>query len=138
VICLFCYRALHDIPYIVYRGHKRTSTYIGDMARTLANISGAFKPGNVYNIGGTDYHDIETCSEIVLRLLGKSDNTLVEYRDSEILTTKQKLVDCSKAIRDLEHRSTVPLEEGIRRTLDWMKQAYRDNAVALDKEGNLQ
>jgi dTDP-glucose 4,6-dehydratase len=138
VICLFCYRALHDIPYLVYRGHKRTSTYIADMARTLANISSAFKPGEVYNIGGTDYHDIETCSEIVLRLLGKSDNTLVEYRDSEILTTKQKLVDCSKAIRDLEHRSTVPLEEGIRRTLDWMKQAYRDNAVALDKEGNLQ
>ena len=33
------YRALHDIPFTVYRGYKRTSTYIDDMARTLANIS---------------------------------------------------------------------------------------------------
>ena len=65
VICLFIYRALHDIPYIVYKGHKRTSTYITDCARTLANISNNFIPGKVYNIGGTDYHDIETASSII-------------------------------------------------------------------------
>ena len=52
VICLFCYRLLHDIPITVYRGYKRTSTFITDMARTLANISDNFVPGEVYNIGG--------------------------------------------------------------------------------------
>lgn len=124
VICLFCYRAIHDIPFTVYRGHKRTSTYVTDMSRTLANISGNFKAGEVYNIGGTDFHDIETCSSIVLKVLKKSDKKLVAYRESEILTTKQKLVDCSKAIRDLDHRTTVRLETGIRRTLEWMKKAY--------------
>lgn len=138
VICLFCYRALHDIPYIVYRGHKRTSTYIDDMARTLANIADNFQPGEVYNIGGTDYHDIETCSNLVLKHLRKSDNKLVDYRDSEVLTTKQKLVDCSKAVRDLRHESTVSLSEGIRRTLLWMRKAYKNNVVALDKERELQ
>lgn len=124
VICLFCYRALHGIPYTVYKGHKRTSTYIEDMSRTLSHIAGAFKPDEVYNIGGTDYHDIETCSNLVLKHLGKSDTDLVQYKDSEILTTKQKLVDCKKAIRDLEHKSTVSLDEGIRRTLEWMKSVY--------------
>lgn len=124
VICLFCYRALHNMQYTVYRGHKRTSTYIGDMSRTLANIAGNFKPGEVYNIGGTDFHDIETCSDLILKWLGKSDKGRVQYRESEILTTKQKLVDCSKAIRDLDHRSTVSLDEGIRRTLEWMAGAY--------------
>lgn len=126
VVCLFCYRALHDIPYTVYRGHHRTSTYITDMARTLANISGNFRPGEVYNIGGTDYHTIEQVSEIVLRHLGKSDreSELVSFKEAEIMTTKQKLVDCEKAIRDLEHRSTVSLEEGIGNTLAWMKSVY--------------
>ena len=138
VICLFCYRALHNIPYIVYKGHKRTSTYVDDMVRTLANIANNFKAGEIYNIGGTDYHDIETCSNLVLKHLGKSDNKLVEYRNSEILTTKQKLVDCSKAARDLNHKSTVSLELGIRRTLNWMRKAYKNSVVAVDKERELQ
>ena len=124
VICMFCYRAIHDIPFTVYRGHKRTSTYVTDMSRTLGNISGNFKEGEVYNIGGTDFHDIETCADIILKTLKKSAKKLVTYRESEILTTKQKLVDCSKAIRDLDHRTTVRLDTGIRRTLEWMKKAY--------------
>jgi len=124
VICLFCYRALHDIPYTVYRGHKRTSTYVTDMSRTLANISANFRGGEAYNIGGKDFHDIETCSRIILKTLRKRD-TLVTYRDAEVLTTKQKLVDCSKAIRDLGHRTTVTLENGIQRTLAWMRKEYK-------------
>lgn len=55
VICMFTYRLLHDIPITVYRGYKRTSTYITDMARTLSNISDNFKPGEVYNIGGKTF-----------------------------------------------------------------------------------
>lgn len=124
VICLFCYRALHNMPYTVYRGHKRTSTFIEDMSRTLANISRNFRPGEVYNIGGTDYHDIETCSDIIMKALKKDPKKLVTYKDSEILTTKQKLVDCKKAIADLDHRTTVTLKDGIQQTLKWMKGAY--------------
>lgn len=126
VICLFCYRALHNIPYTVYKGHKRTSTYITDMARTLGNIVDNFKSGEVYNIGGEDYHTIEEVSEIILRLLGKKDKEveLVTFQESEPMTTLQKLVDCSKAKRDIDHKSTVRLEEGIANTLAWMKQVY--------------
>jgi dTDP-glucose 4,6-dehydratase len=126
VICLFCYRILHDMPIDVYSGYKRTSTYITDMARTLANIHERFKPGEVYNIGGTDYHTIEQVADIVLRLTGKESrrSELVRVRGQEMLTTREKAVDCSKAYRDLDHRSTVPLEDGIRHTLDWMRQVY--------------
>jgi dTDP-glucose 4,6-dehydratase len=126
VICLFCYRALHDIPYTVYTGYKRTSTYITDMAYTLSNICNNFKPGEIYNIGGKDYHSIEEASDIILRLTGKKnkEKELVTFKDAEILTTKQKLVDCSKAVADLDHRCTVRLEEGIANTLNWMRQYY--------------
>lgn len=126
VICLFCYRALHDIPYIVYRGHKRTSTYIADSADALSNIAGNFKPGEVYNIGGTAYHTIEDVSDIILRKLGKKDREgeLVTFAESEILTTKEKHVDCSKAIRDLGMKSSITLEDGIAETLKWMKGYY--------------
>ncbi|HQA69152.1 MAG TPA: NAD(P)-dependent oxidoreductase, partial [Aggregatilineales bacterium] len=52
VICRFIYHALHDLPYTVYLDHHRSSTYIDDTVRTLANISENFKPGEVYNIAG--------------------------------------------------------------------------------------
>ena len=124
VICLFCYRALHDMPYTVYLNHHRTSTYISDMAATLANVAEHFRPGEVYNIGGLEYHDIKTCSDIILDYLGKDDN-LVTYKESEPFTTKDKRVDCSKAVRDLKHDPKVKLEKGIPMTLDWMRREYR-------------
>jgi dTDP-glucose 4,6-dehydratase len=129
VICLFSYRLLHDIPITVYRGYKRTSTYITDMARTLSNITDNFVPGEVYNIGGEDFHTIEESADIILRLLGKEAQRekLIVYRAEEMLTTRAKQVDCSKARRDLGLKTTVTLEEGIRQTLDWMKKVYGKN-----------
>jgi dTDP-glucose 4,6-dehydratase len=124
VICMFCYRALHDIPFRVYRGHKRTSTYVTDCVKALAAIADNFKSGEVYNIGGTDYHDIETVAEIILRLTDKTESGLAQFMDSEPFTTKQKLVDTSKAQRDLGLKSTVSLEQGINETLEWMREAY--------------
>lgn len=127
VICLFCYRILHDIPIHVHTGYRRTSTFITDMARTLSNITDKFKPGQVYNIGGEDFHTIEECAEIVLRLTGKEKQRrkLVKFIGDEMLTTRVKKVDCSKARRELGHKTTVTLEEGIGQTLDWMRDVYR-------------
>jgi dTDP-glucose 4,6-dehydratase len=127
VICLFCYRLLHGIPITVYRGYQRTSTYITDMARSLANIADRFKPGEVYNIGGDDFHSIEEAAEIILRKLGKQRRRkeLVAYKSAEMLTTRQKKVDCVKARNDLDHKTTVKLELGIGNTLAWMKEVYK-------------
>ena len=66
-ICIFCYHSLHATPYTVYLGHRRTSTYVTDVCATLANIVDNFKPGEVYNIGGTELHDMRSVSDIILR-----------------------------------------------------------------------
>jgi len=55
----------------------------------------------------------------------------VQYQDSEILTTKQKRVDVSKAIRDLGHKDTYGLEEGMQLTADWMRQVCSFHASTL-------
>jgi len=122
-ICVFVYRALHDLPYTVYTRHKRTSSYIDDTVRTLANIVENFKPGEVYNIAGNELHDMKRVSDIILNYLGK-DDSLVEYGDVEQATTLEKKVDISKAIRDLGHQSSVTLEEGIPRTICWQKEVF--------------
>ena len=123
VNCRFLYCALMGLPYVVYRGHYRTSTYVEDTVRTLANIINNFKPDETYNIGGDGLHTIEELSDTVLKVTG-ADPSLVEYRESEILTTKVKRVDISKAIRDLDHKNLDSLEEGLRLTAEWMRQVY--------------
>lgn len=122
-ICVFIYRALHNLPYVVYTKHKRTSSYVDDTVRTLANIVENFKLGEVYNIAGKELHDMKYASDIVLKYLGK-DDSLVEYRDVEEATTLEKKAATSKAIRDLRHQSMVSLEDGIARTIEWQKKVY--------------
>ncbi len=123
VVCQFIYRALHDMPYTVYLDHHRTSSYIDDTARTLVNLIDHFKAGEVYNVAGDEYHDIKVLSDMILSYLGKDDG-LVKYLPLEAHNTRDKKADISKAIRDLDHRCTVPLSVGIPRTIEWQKEVY--------------
>ena len=124
VNCVFTYNLLHNKPITIFRGHRRTSTYIYDCVNTLANISDNFKPGETYNIASDTLHTIEELAEIILKYT-VADSYLVSYKDSEILTTKDKLVKVDKAKLDLNHENTVGLDEGVRRTVNWMKNYYR-------------
>ena len=124
VNCRFLYCALHGLPWTVFRGHSRTSTYLADTVRTLANVSDNFRSGETYNIGGNHMHSIEELSDVILKVTG-ADTSLVRHKESEILTTKVKKVDVSKSIRDLGHQNSVSLEEGIRLTCEWMRDAYK-------------
>ena len=123
VNCRFLYCALNGLKWTVFKGHSRTSTFLGDSVNTLSNIIENFKSGETYNIGGKDLHTIEELSDIILDVTG-ADPNLVSYKESEILTTKTKVVDISKSINDLEHVNTINLEDGIKITCDWMKSVY--------------
>ena len=123
-VAIFMYHALHDIPYTVYTNHYRTFTYVTDIARTLSNIVDNFIPGEAYNIGGLGYHSMKEVSDVVLDYLGK-DSSLAIYKKHEPHTTTDKKLDVSKATRDLKHDPQVPLEEGIPRTIEWMKAVYQ-------------
>jgi len=125
VIPMFIYKALHGEPYTVYEGHKRIFDYVEDTCRTFANIVDNFKPGEVYNVGGKEEweHDIKYVSDLILKHLGK-DDARVTYKKAEPFTTRFKHMDFSKARRDLRHDPRVPIEEGIPKTIEWMKWAY--------------
>ena len=122
----FIYHALHNKPYTVYKGHKRIIDFVEDTCRTFANIIDNFKPGEVYNVGGkTEWEmDIKDYSDLILKATGK-DESLVLYKEAEPFTTKIKTVDFSKAIKDLKHNPRVRSDEGIKRTVEWMKQYYK-------------
>lgn len=122
-ICTFVYKALHDLPYTVYLGHQRNALYIEDCARALANITLNFKAGEVYNIAGTEMHDMKSVSDRILAYLSKDDSK-VTYKEEESFTTKIKQPDITKARQDLNYEPQVFLATGIPNTVEWMKSIY--------------
>ena len=122
----FIWHALHDMPYTVFKGHKRIIDFVEDSCRTWANIVDNFIPGEVYNVAGKPEweRDIKQYSDLILKAIGK-DDSLVTYEEAEPFTTKIKTIDCSKAERDLNHNPKITPEEGIKRTVEWMRWNYR-------------
>lgn len=123
VICLFIYRALHKMPYAVFTNHHRTFSWIFDTARAMASIAENFKPGEVYNISGDEYVAVKKASDMILEQLGM-DDSLVKYSEVEHHNTIDKKSDNSKAKRDLKHKETVKLKDGIAQTIAWQRKVY--------------
>lgn len=123
VVCLFCYRALHNIPYTVYEGYHRVFMYIDDFIPSLANVCERFIDGETVNIGGTEYRSVKDLSDIILKHLGKDDSFVV-YESSDKHNVTNKKPDISKAKKILGHDPKITLEEGVKETLDWMMRHY--------------
>lgn len=122
-VCIFIYRALHNMPYTVYTKHHRSLTFIDDMVNAMANVINNFKPGEVYNISGDYCVSIKRTSDMILKILGK-DDSLVNYESVEKHNTLNKKADNTKAKKDLDHRTSISLEEGLKRTIEWQKKLY--------------
>lgn len=120
VIALFCHRALHGIPWTVYRGYARTFMFHSDFTPTLANALEQAESGSVYNIGGSDYRQVEEVSDIILAETG-TDPDLVTYLPEDVHNVKSKRPDNTRAIRDLGHNPTMTIDQGVPLTLDWMR-----------------
>ena len=127
----FIHSAIENEPYTVYLGHERTLEYVEDICRAFANIIDNFRVGEVYNLGGGLKYSIKFVSDLILKCVGK-DDYLVSYKEGEPFTTKVKTPDSSKAKRDLDFKLTVPVNEGVQRTVDWFKNyAATSNSIAL-------
>ena len=125
VIPIFVYHALRSLPFTVHSGHKRIFDYVEDTCRTFANIADNFVPGEVYNVGGREDWaiSIEELSDIVLDATGAS-KTLAVRKGEEAFTTRVKVVDFSKARRDLKHDPVIDVREGVTRYAAWVRRAY--------------
>lgn len=123
VNCQFLYRAMKGLPLRVYKGHSRTSTYVGDTVRTLANIADNFNPGTTYNIAGDTQHTIEELAQVAMWAMDSTSKIDVIPRH-ESMTTISKDPDISLAKQDLDHKCEVKLRDGMKLTADWMRHEY--------------
>ena len=123
VVALFTYRALHRLPYDVYMGYHRVFMYIDDFIPTLSNVVDNFVPGEVYNIGGNEFRSVKEMSDLILGHLGLND-AMVNYLPEDKHNVMNKRPNIEKAKKAFGHDPGITLEQGIPKTIDWMRSVY--------------
>lgn len=137
VVCLFGYRLLKGLPITVYKNYHRVFMWVGDWAKTVANVADRFdslhrttgyvgcRPGSVpvYNIGGEEYCSVEEMKDKIVNYIGGSDS-VITYVDAEKANVTNKKPDNTLAKIDLGHDPKVPLAQGLPPTLNWLHALY--------------
>lgn len=125
VVCLFCYRALKGLPYTVFQNYHRVFQYVDDLIATLENCATRFHPGETINVGGTEYRSVEDMHRIVSEIVGVDPmRNTVEFLPQDAHNIVNKRPDIGKAVSLLGHDPSIVLEDGVRRTVDWMRARY--------------
>jgi len=130
VVCLFCYRLMFGLPITVYKGYHRVFMYVDDWCETVANAAERFDDLRepVYNVGGTEYRSVEEMASLAIGII-KPANQVVQFLDKEVANVTNKRPDVSLAMRDLGHDPSITLEDGLVRTVEWLRQAYDENGL---------
>lgn len=103
----------------------RDFTYVEDTARAFIRAALTDEAvGDVFNVGSGTEIAIRDLVETILRIVGRTlpvrvDPNRLRPEKSEV---RRLRADSTKAAHVLQWRPTIALEEGLRRTVEWMQQ----------------
>lgn len=116
----FIDRVRHGQPITVHRGTSRSWCYIDDIVDGCRLLMERW-PAETYegfNLGRADPRPMTDVAELICRMLDRP-TSLIELADPGPLVTPVKNASFEKARRLLGFEASVPLEDGVRRTIDW-------------------
>lgn len=122
--------ALLDKPLPIYGDglQQRQWLHVEDHCRAILAVLERGQVGEIYNIGGLDVEENLTMVRRVLHLTGKPDSLLSYVKDRPGHDRRYAL-DSSKIESELGWKPIIPLDEGLRRTVDW----YQSQAEWLEE-----
>jgi len=114
--------AFDDKPLPIYGDGKqqRDWLHVEDNCRGVLAVLERGRIGEVYNIGGLDVEENLAIVRRLLPLMGKPE-TLLSYVKDRPGHDRRYAVRCDKMEKDLGWKPVVPLEEGLRQTIEWYK-----------------
>lgn len=124
VVCLFCYCLLKGLPIQVFKDYHRVFMYIDDLIPTLVRCLERFEDGLIVNIGGKEYRSVEELLSVVRASVGPSSSE-ISYLEVDNHNVKNKCPDITQAEHRLDHNPTTTLEEGVPKTVAWLRDVYR-------------
>jgi len=136
-----------------YGNHKRDFTYVGDIAGGVVAALDRIAPPNpdwdsdhpdpgssrapyrLYNIGNSRPVELMHYIRVLEDCLGrKAELNLLPLQAGDVPDT---WADVDDLIRDVGYRPATPVEEGVRRFVDWYLDYYRDESPAATPVTNL-
>jgi nucleoside-diphosphate-sugar epimerase len=119
----FIYRIMKDQPIEIYGdgSQSRDFTYVDDIAEGTVR---ALKPlgYEIINLGGNNPHQLLEVVRLIEKFLSKEAKII--YKDFHKADLKATWADITKAKTLLGWEPKVPLEEGIKRTVQWFKENW--------------
>lgn len=120
VIAIFVGAMLEDQPTRITGDGRQTRdfTYVGDIARANRLALESDRVG-IYNVGSGIPTDIVTIHAMLTEYTGYTRSP--EYVPQPVGEVRATYLDSTKAARELGWHAQVSLEEGLRRTVAWMR-----------------
>ncbi|MBN2135169.1 MAG: GDP-mannose 4,6-dehydratase [Acidobacteria bacterium] len=130
VIPRFIKQALNNESLTVYGdgNQSRCFTYVGDVVTAIADVSELKEAfGQVYNIGSTEEITIKDLAEKIIKMTGsKSKIEFIPYEkaySSGFEDMNRRIPDISKIGKLTGYKPSVNLEEILKRTIEYMRNA---------------
>jgi dTDP-glucose 4,6-dehydratase len=101
---------------------QRDWLHVEDNCRGILAVLEKGKVGEVYNIGGLDLEENLTMARRILQLTGKPES-LLSYVQDRPGHDRRYALNCKKIGHELGWKAVISLEDGLRRTIDWYKNA---------------
>ena len=101
--------------------------HVADNTRALRLVLEKGRKGATYHIGGLNPQTNRDVLQMVLRVLGRSEELLTQVTD-RLGHDRRYAVDCSLIEKELGWRPEIGFEEGLRETVRW----YRENTTWVE------
>ena len=123
------HQALHGKRIPVHRGSERSWCYVTDTVRA-ARLALELEEGGIYNVGRDDAAvSMLYVAEYACYLAGADEKLIQEIDAPKMQTVVKRLA--TERIRSLSWEPEIELEEGMERTLEWVKTLDARGAVAV-------
>jgi dTDP-glucose 4,6-dehydratase len=129
VVSSFITQALNGDPLTCYGDGSQTRSfcYVEDLVRGIVAMLDSAEPGPV-NLGNPAEYTVHELAELVLRITGSS--SVIEHHPlpTDDPTRRRPVIDRARAV--LGWSPEIPVEEGLRRTVEWFRGRPDEVAAA--------
>jgi dTDP-glucose 4,6-dehydratase len=103
---------------------QRDWLHVEDNCRGILAVLERGRIGEVYNIGGLDLEENLSMARRILQLTGRTES-LLSYVQDRPGHDRRYALNCKKITEELGWKPVIPLEDGLRQTIDWYKNSQQ-------------
>jgi len=120
---LMIVRALGDEPLPLYGDglQQRNWLHVEDHCHAILAVLQRGRLGHVYNIGGADVEDNLGMARCLLKIIGKPES-LISHVPDRPGHDRRYALNSGKIMSELGWKPLIPLEEGLRQTVEWYRK----------------